>query len=125
MTIENIKFYGSPWQPEFYNWAFNLARGKVIREKWDLIPEDTDVLITHGPPLGHGDITLGGEFVGCKDLLEVIEKIRPKYHIFGHIHENPGCTKNEHTTFINASTCTLSYNPTNAPIVFYYDDSGS
>ncbi len=48
LIINGVKFYGSPWQPLFYDWAFNLERGPEIRGKWDLIPADTDVLITHG-----------------------------------------------------------------------------
>lgn len=49
------------------------------------------------------------------------ERIKPKYHIFGHVHEGYGITKNEHTTFINASTCDAAYNPINPPIVFDWD----
>lgn len=120
VTIEGIRFYGSPWQPWFYDWAFNLQRGPEIREKWDLIPEDTDVLITHGPPSNHGDQTISGEHVGCKDLLETIERIKPKVHIYGHIHEGYGLTRNESTLFINASICDESYQPRNAPILYTY-----
>ena len=50
-----VRFWGSPWQPAYNNWAFNLPRGEPLAAKWALIPEDTDVLITHGPPHGHGD----------------------------------------------------------------------
>ena len=120
ISIEGIKFYGSPWQPWFYNWAFNLERGPAIRAKWDLIPKDTDILITHGPPYGHGDRTARREFVGCKDLLDVVEQIRPYAHIFGHIHEGYGITNNSDTAFLNASTCTLTYEAINAPLVFQY-----
>jgi Icc-related predicted phosphoesterase len=120
VTVEGIRFYGSPWQPWFFDWAFNLQRGPEIREKWDLIPEDTDVLITHGPPFGHGDRTIRGERVGCQDLLEVVEQIQPKVHIFGHIHEGHGLTHNEHTTFINASICGVSYRPKNTPTLYTY-----
>ncbi len=50
---DNIHIYGSPWQPEFHNWAFNLPRNSdIIKEKWDAIPNNTDILITHGPPFG-------------------------------------------------------------------------
>ncbi|MEM7033414.1 MAG: metallophosphatase domain-containing protein [Chloroflexota bacterium] len=122
ITIDGIKFYGSPWQPWFYNWAFNLARGTEIRAKWDLIPWDTDILITHGPPYGHGDRTTRREFVGCTDLLETVEKIRPQAHIFGHIHEGYGITSNEHTAFLNASTCTVNYEPINAALVFQFQE---
>lgn len=117
VTIDGISFYGSPWQPWFCNWAFNLHRGFQLRRKWELIPEGTDILITHGPPFGHGDKTCSGEAVGCMDLLRTIQKIRPRYHIFGHIHEAPGISADEHTTFVNASSCDFSYKIVNAPVV--------
>ena len=118
VTIEGVKFYGSPWQPWFYDWAFNLHRGEAIRKVWDLIPEDTDVLITHGPPAFHGDRCTDGRKVGCMDLHEVIEVVRPKFHVFGHIHEGYGTTRDEHTTYINASSCDFGYAPVNPPVVF-------
>lgn len=87
-----ISFYGSPWQPEFCDWAFNLDRGESIKSKWAKIPEDVDVLITHGPPQGYGDRTYSGFRCGCKDLMENIQarKNPPRVHIFGHIHEDAG-----------------------------------
>ena len=89
ITIENIRFYGSPWQPEFYDWAFNLPRGKAHKQKWDLIPENTDALITDGCPAeGILDQTFDGSRVGCEELAKAINKIRPKLHICGHIHES-------------------------------------
>ncbi len=118
VTIEGVRFWGSPWQPEFHDWAFNLTRGAELRAKWDLIPEGIDVLITHGPPLGHGDMTFRGVAVGCEELLAVVERLRPRYHIFGHIHEAYGITRNDHTTFINASTCDFGYQAVNAPCTF-------
>mgnify|MGYP006291605781 CR=1 FL=1 len=118
VVIDGVKFYGSPWQPWFYDWAFNLQRGPEIRAKWELIPEDTDVLITHGPPHGIEDMTAQGEHAGCQDLLEVIEEIKPKMHIFGHIHEGYGVTVNRETTFINASSADQLYRLLNPPIVF-------
>jgi predicted phosphohydrolase len=121
VTIHDICFYGSPWQPWFYDWAFNLQRGPEIREKWDLIPEDTDVLITHGPPFRYGDKTTWGEHVGCQDLLDAVERIKPKLHIFGHIHEGYGFRSNKHTDFINASICDVFFQPINRPYVYRYD----
>jgi Icc-related predicted phosphoesterase len=119
-VIDGIKFYGSPWQPWFYDWAFNLESGPEIRAKWELIPEDTDVLITHGPPYGIGDLTSRGDSAGCQDLFEVVEKIKPGVHVFGHIHEGFGIIKKETTTFINASVCDQLYRLVNPPIVFDY-----
>jgi len=121
VVVEGIKFYGSPWQPWFYDWAFNLPRGRPLAAKWAMIPDDTDILITHGPPLGHGDMTSHGEKAGCADLLERIQQIKPRFHVFGHIHEGYGITKDAHTTYVNACSCTVDYRPTNAPIVFEYE----
>lgn len=117
VTIEGIKFYGSPWQPWFEGMAFNLQRGLEIKAKWDLIPEDTDVLITHGPPYGHLD-TVQGISQGCRDLLTAIERVKPKLHVFGHVHKEVGTSKNEYTTFVNASSCNQWYKLANQPIVF-------
>jgi predicted phosphodiesterase len=118
VVIEGIKIYGSPWQPWFYDWAFNLQRGAPLKAKWDMIPDDVDILITHGPPHGHGDKTTGGEYAGCEELLQALHRVQPKYHLFGHIHEGYSQTKEGPTICINASTCNFSYSPINPPIVF-------
>jgi Icc-related predicted phosphoesterase len=104
-VIEGVNFYGSPWTPEFNEWAFNLPRGEALAEKWALIPEQTDVLITHGPPFGIGDnsgFVPGRE--GCEALLQRVRQVRPKVHVFGHIHQNPGCWQIGPTMFVNATT---------------------
>lgn len=120
VEIDGIKFYGSPWQPWFYDWAFNLERGEEIKAKWDLIPDGTDVLVTHGPPNGFLDYVPSGGNVGCKDLLDAVCRVRPKYHIFGHIHYSRGEKYWEHTgtTFMNAAICDEAYMASNTPIVF-------
>lgn len=93
---------------------------------WEKIPADTDILITHGPPLGYGDLCEGGHRAGCYDLLNIIQKkIRPKYHIFGHIHEDYGMTTDGVTTFVNASTCDFRYRPIQPAIVFDYPIPGT
>lgn len=104
VIIEGVKFYGSPWQPWFYDWAFNLPRGPELARRWAQIPEDTDILITHGPPLGFGDRVNGGERVGCEDLLRRVRQIRPKLHLFGHIHEDGGLWTEGATTFANVTS---------------------
>lgn len=103
VTIEGIKFYGSPWSPWFHNWAFNLHRGEPLREKWELIPEDTDVLITHGPPMGILDKTWAGQHVGCEELTPRVQAIQPKLHLFGHIHEAAGHQRIDGTLYVNGS----------------------
>jgi Icc-related predicted phosphoesterase len=127
--VESIRFYGSPWSPLFFDWAFMLPRGREIRAKWDAIPADTDVLITHGPPWGQGDMTYGGERAGCRDLLDVVERIRPKLHVFGHIHEGAGIyripgnspSRSEQTVLVNPSICDVHYRPVQPPIIIEYD----
>ncbi|MDH3214991.1 MAG: metallophosphatase domain-containing protein [Candidatus Krumholzibacteria bacterium] len=99
-----LKFYGSPWQPRFLNLAFNLPRGEPLREKWALIPPDTDVLVTHGPPHGIGDQRFYGHHVGCEELLIRVRHIKPRVHIFGHVHEARGRFDIGDTIFINASS---------------------
>lgn len=116
VTIEGIKIWGSPITPYFFDWAFNRERGADIKRYWDMIPNDVDILVTHGPPLNHGDRVKSGERVGCKDLLEAVEDVKPTYHVFGHIHEDYGQTENEDTIFVNASVLNLRYEMTNAPV---------
>lgn len=117
VRLEGFNFYGSPWQPWFFDWAFNLERGPEIAKKWSMIPDDTDILITHGPPKGILDKTLAGVAVGCYDLLQKIHVVRPKIHAFGHIHEGYGIREYCNTEFVNASICTRSYDPINKAIV--------
>lgn len=90
ITLDGVRIYGSPWQPWFHNWAFNLHRGPEIDAKWQRIPEGLDVLITHGPPAGYGDKVFSGERVGCEDLTRHLARARPRFHLFGHIHEDRG-----------------------------------
>ena len=104
VEVCGVKVYGSPWQPWFYDWAFNLRRGPEIAAKWALIPADTQILVTHGPPRGFGDLTFGGEHAGCDDLLARVREIKPALHVFGHIHEGTGVYRDGGTIFVNAST---------------------
>lgn len=113
-----IKFYGSPWQPEFHNWAFNLPRqGEELEKYWSMIPEDTDVLITHSPPAGVRDFTPTNLSLGCELLRYRVDTIKPLIHVFGHIHEGYGAAYINDTLFVNASTCNERYIPSNKPII--------
>ena len=100
---------------EFHAWGFNLPRGEPCREKWDLIPTSTQVLMTHGPPVGHGDLCKPGDNrAGCVDLLmEIATRIKPAYHVFGHIHEGYGQTTDGTTNFVNPSNCNDKYDSSN------------
>lgn len=133
VEIGGLKFYGSPYQPTFHNWAFNLDRGDIIERKWSIIPDDVDILITHGPAKGHvGGIlrtVMSGrqmiEDLGCQDLMDRIVDINPIYHICGHIHDGYGSFTSDlcDTRFINASICTESYKPANSPFILPIKES--
>lgn len=115
-TINGIKFWGSPYTPRFREWAFMKSR-ETINRVWDTIPEDTDILIIHGPPKGVRDLAYDGdhqlEFCGDGALLKAVRKLQPKFMCFGHIHNNNDCENvgtcsisGLHTTFSNAACVT-------------------
>jgi Icc-related predicted phosphoesterase len=115
IDLDGLKLYGSPWTPQFGNWAFMKERGKHMRDIWDSIPDDTDMLITHGPVAKILDLCPSGNNAGCADLKRRIADLRKKrlrQHIFGHIHMSNGVYKVDKMTFINCSTCNESYSPT-------------
>lgn len=118
VEIDGVKFWGSPVQPWFYDWAFNRV-GTDICEHWDMIPLDTDVLITHGPMKGILDMTLRGVSTGCPYLLEKsAEMTNLKLFVCGHIHEAYGKFEfPDGGVFVNASTLNFNYNVQNKPIV--------
>jgi len=119
----SIKIYGSPWQPEFYNWAFNLQRkGNELAEKWGQISENTDILITHGPAWGYVDKVIGGyENLGCELLSQRIKTIKPKIHVCGHIHSGYGYVFDGGTHYINASVLDERYYYSNKPLTADWD----
>ena len=124
-TYNGIKFWGSPTCPPFHNWAF--YRNDIERyELWETIPNDIDILITHGPPKFMRDEVRGYmkiKYCGCGMLEQKVKQIRPKAHIFGHIHEGYGVTKDEHTLFVNAAIMDGRYKPENKPILIEINDT--
>ena len=122
VKVLGLNIYGSPYQPYHCGNAFQLERGEDLLKKWNKIPSDTDILITHGPPLGYGDIYQNFRHAGCVDLLNTIRnRVKPKYHIFGHIHQDYGVWQDGYTTFVNASICDRRYKPLRKPILFDVD----
>ena len=119
VVVENFLLWGSPWSPEFCDWGFNLRRGPECAAAWRRIPGEVDVLLTHGPALGHGDRCSSGHRAGCEDLLAQVQArlLGCKLHACGHVHEGYGVTTDGRTLYANASSCTHQYRPTNAPIV--------
>lgn len=117
IILQGIKIFGSPYTPYFHNWAFNVHRGEPLRQKWNDIPLGCDVVVTHGPPMGILDLApYTNEHVGCEELFKKLQEVKPKLHIFGHIHHDYGIYKYWETTFVNASICNEKYEPINKPI---------
>lgn len=121
VTIKGVKIYGSPHQPPFHDWGFNRTEEEII-PIWKNIPEDTDVLMTHGPPYDILDLCVSGDKAGCPHLRkEVLERVKPQYHVFGHIHEQSGKKDIGGVKFINASSCNFRYRPVNPIFCFDID----
>lgn len=117
VTIDGIRFWGSPVQPHFYNWAFQKARGDELARHWAQIPDNLDVLITHGPPKGFGDVNAHDSRIGDEDLLNRVLQVRPRFHIYGHAHHGYGVREFNNITFVNCSVLNEDYVLVNKPIV--------
>jgi len=118
VDINGVVIYGTPWQnslPDWYGYTSNLE------EKMDIIPDNVDILVTHTPAYGHRDVA-HGDHLGSIELDDTVRRIRPKYHVFGHIHEGYGVSDNGYTTIdLNSSVMDRSYCLVNDPIVFEFN----
>lgn len=116
--VDGLHLYGSPWQPVFCDWAFN-AYDEDLEERFQHIPGGLDLLITHGPPYGILDESAYDfkiKNIGSKVLLDHVKRAKPRVHVFGHAHGNPGQKQIGDTLFINAAICNPKYVPINEPI---------
>lgn len=130
--FDGLKIWGSPWTLPFCDWHFMLPPDE-IKKKWDLIPDDTDILVTHGPPFYVLDSIHVHEFdlqrmqkcestkyLGCRHLREALDRVKPKLHVFGHIHGGYGQCLYKHqgpnTICVNAAIMNERYEPVNKPI---------
>lgn len=118
ITIDGIKIWGSPVQPDLIGWAFGKLRGSEMKVHWDLIPNDIDILVTHTPPYGTLDKPRSGKSIGCEELSKRLEELQVKVHIFGHVHASYGEEQSGQTKFINASNIDSAKGLVNKPIVF-------
>lgn len=134
IEFEGLKIWGSPWSLTFEEMnphckAFTVDTEEELAEKWALIPDDIDILITHSPPYGILDRNVGGKHCGSLKLTAQVADIKPKLHVFGHIHEaygDKGVNILPHrmptfmeickTKSVNASHVNERYQPVNAPI---------
>lgn len=123
VEIQGIKFWGSPVQPDLVGWAFGRKRGDEMEQHWKLIPNDINFLITHTPPKGILDKSGRGAELGCGRLLKKVEKLKPKFHVFGHVHRSYGIKNDNGTTFINASNMDSAKGLVNKPFIVEWKKS--
>jgi len=132
VEFEGVKVWGSPWTPNLYDWHFMLPRGEKLKEKWDQIPQDTNILVTHGPPHAILDeASMGKNYkkhCGCVDLREAVQRVKPRLHVFGHVHESYGRKTEvwgpeifQSTQFVNCSLMNENYKYVNKPIRVDYE----
>jgi predicted phosphohydrolase len=115
---EGLRLWGSPVTP-LYGGAFGLSSAKDRERLYAKIPQDIDVLVTHGPPFGILDADpVSALHEGCHELLDAVMRVRPKLHVFGHVHGAYGVFQTEHTAFVNASLLGLHGALDRAPFVF-------
>ena len=123
LVLDGVKFYGQPFTPAFGHWAF-MGDMERLMHLCQAIPDDVDVLLSHGPPLGTLDhveryhmAEYSLENVGCYELKVAMERIRPKIHCFGHLHLDGGKQEQKGSTlFINAANVNESYKVVNRPV---------
>lgn len=131
---QGLKIWGSPWSVKFDGinpnaCAFTVNTDKELGEKWALIPEDVNILITHSPPHGcYLDESKEGEMLGSislRDRIYPFSSFKPKLHVFGHIHRNggkahiskyPGYGTENNLIFVNASIMNENYEPEHKPV---------
>ncbi len=120
VSWEGVHIWGTPWQPWFFDWAFN-GYPEQLQKQWELIPKNTDILVVHGPPRGYGDGVPeadGMRRCGCPHLLETIKQIQPRLVVFGHIHEGRGEWQIGRTTLANVTVLDERYRAVHQPYVF-------
>jgi len=120
-TLSNgMNVYMSPMSVTFMDWAFMQSEAKLEKDYWSKIPSNTNILVTHSPPYNYLDYDLKHGYLGSKTLAKRVEELKPKYHVFGHIHRDEGqrrIQETEHTTFVNASVLDNRYNMIHDPII--------
>jgi hypothetical protein len=121
--VGDLRLWGSPWTPWFYDWAFNAPRHdseeEFLTECYAAVGDDTDVLLIHGPPRGYGDLTARGKRAGSAALLRLVDRVRPALCVFGHIHEARGSWTRGSSILANVSAVDLQYRPVAQPVVTF------
>lgn len=119
--INGLKIWGTPWTPSFCSWHFQAddRKQKIVA---DMIPDDTDIVLTHGPVQGILDVGSGFKRCGSKYMRERARQIKPILYVHGHIHNCHGWYGDGHTVFANCTLVDGLYKPVYQPLVFDIKD---
>lgn len=124
VIIKGIKFYGTPWCHQFFNWAFMLS-DEELTEKFSSIPFDVDILLTHDAPFGVSDVCLQWnkkEHIGNSPLTSAILDKEPSINIHGHLHSSDHNVQLlGNTKVYNVSLLDENYKNVYQPLVFEYE----
>jgi len=119
IEIEGLRIWGSPVTP-LYGGAFGMSSAADRKRLYAAIPDDTDILITHGPPYGILDVMPNSALhAGCHELFDAVMRVKPRLHVFGHIHGAHGIFHTHSTTFVNAAVLGPHGEVEKAPIVLW------
>lgn len=118
VNVFGYTVWGTPWTHQHYKGAFTIKEKYILGQKFQQIPLGVDIVLSHSPPNGILDRSKDNRHLGSEVLAETIRMIKPKVHVFGHIHEGHGVQTIDGTTYINASVCNNRYQPIYTPIVF-------
>lgn len=113
IEIEGLKIWCSAFTPAFCDWAYNVYSTEDLKKHWNRIPEGVDIVATHGPPYGMLDVVFSPpsyeEHAGCRELWDAIMRVKPKAHIFGHLHYSYGQKEFNGIKFYNVANCNDAY----------------
>jgi Icc-related predicted phosphoesterase len=117
VRIEDLVIWGSPWSLNFGPWAF-MGTEKQLEERYKLIPDEVDIIVSHTPPFSKRDLTIkDNKPSGSKQLGRIIRDKEPRLVVCGHIHEGYGIAKYGDTMIVNCSIMNVDYKPNNQPIM--------
>lgn len=121
-NVRGINIWGTPITPRWGPWAFMKNRDSPsLKSHFDVIPKNTDIIVSHGPPLGYGDYN-GRTNVGCEFFLERIKQIQPKLVVCGHIHESYGAFYTDFgTVVVNAAQLNFIHKNINKPVELVWE----
>jgi Icc-related predicted phosphoesterase len=107
ISVMGVKIFGSPVEPRIGRKYIAFVHNEAeLEEAWQQVPGDTDIILSHAPPRGHGDRMWGLKHAGCEALLRACERVKPRAVVFGHIHAGYGVTRmnDDETVCINAAS---------------------